>query len=407
MRILLINHYAGSPDMGMEFRPYYMAKEWVRRGHRVDIIAADFSHLRRKNPKGKKNWQSEKIDGIYYHWIKAGKYSGNGLKRAWTMLHFVGKIWWRAKDIAKIWKPDVVITSSTYPLDTYAGQRIRKFGGGKLIHEIHDMWPISPMELGGMSKYHPFIVMMQLAENSFCRHADKVVSLLPAAKDYLICHGMSAEKFHHISNGIVVSEWEAKRELPKEYAEPLKQWRKEGGFIICFFGSHTKTYALSYLINAIKELDDVRVKAVFVGDGIEKDKLMQQAKGMERQIQFFPPIRKEYIPELLDQVNSLYIGEVDTGILRFGISMNKIFDAMMSGKPILYAVKAPNNYIDDYHCGITVEPENTAALREGIKKIMSMSAKQCEEMGRNGRKAAIQNFTYEVLAEKFLKVMKE
>ena len=34
--------------MGMEFRPYYMAREWIRQGHEVDIIAADYSHLRRK-----------------------------------------------------------------------------------------------------------------------------------------------------------------------------------------------------------------------------------------------------------------------------------------------------------------------------------------------------------------------
>ena len=26
MNILIINHYAGSPDMGMEFRPYYFCK---------------------------------------------------------------------------------------------------------------------------------------------------------------------------------------------------------------------------------------------------------------------------------------------------------------------------------------------------------------------------------------------
>ena len=31
MNILLINHYAGSPDLGMEFRPYYMAKANCRR----------------------------------------------------------------------------------------------------------------------------------------------------------------------------------------------------------------------------------------------------------------------------------------------------------------------------------------------------------------------------------------
>jgi len=37
MNTLLINHYAGSPQYGMEYRPYYLAKEWVRMGHRVII----------------------------------------------------------------------------------------------------------------------------------------------------------------------------------------------------------------------------------------------------------------------------------------------------------------------------------------------------------------------------------
>lgn len=46
MNILLINHYAGSPALGMEYRPYYLAREWVRAGHRVQILAADFSHVR-------------------------------------------------------------------------------------------------------------------------------------------------------------------------------------------------------------------------------------------------------------------------------------------------------------------------------------------------------------------------
>lgn len=45
MNILLINHYAGSPDLGMEFRPYYMAKEWQKAGHHVRIVGGSFSHL--------------------------------------------------------------------------------------------------------------------------------------------------------------------------------------------------------------------------------------------------------------------------------------------------------------------------------------------------------------------------
>lgn len=45
MNIILINHYAGSNIHGMEFRPYYLAREWVKMGHNVTIIAASFSHL--------------------------------------------------------------------------------------------------------------------------------------------------------------------------------------------------------------------------------------------------------------------------------------------------------------------------------------------------------------------------
>ena len=51
MNILLINHYAGSPEMGMEFRPYYFARKWVELGHEVSVLAADYSHLRRVNPQ--------------------------------------------------------------------------------------------------------------------------------------------------------------------------------------------------------------------------------------------------------------------------------------------------------------------------------------------------------------------
>ena len=59
MNILLINHYAGSPQYGMEYRPYYLAREWVKVGHKVTIVGASFSHLRRKQPKVNGNISEE------------------------------------------------------------------------------------------------------------------------------------------------------------------------------------------------------------------------------------------------------------------------------------------------------------------------------------------------------------
>ena len=111
MNILYLEHYAGSPEMGMEFRPYYLSREWVRMGHKVTIIAGDFSHLRRKNPNVNEDFQSETIDGIEYVWIKAGRYEGNGVKRAVTMERFVRKLLTHARQIAEKWEPNIVIAS--------------------------------------------------------------------------------------------------------------------------------------------------------------------------------------------------------------------------------------------------------------------------------------------------------
>ncbi|HJV68242.1 MAG TPA: glycosyltransferase WbuB, partial [Ideonella sp.] len=77
MNILYLNHYAGSPALGMEYRPYYLAREWVRAGHRVRMVAASFSHVRAQQPVP----GSEVIDGIEYEWIAAPAYQGNGLGR--------------------------------------------------------------------------------------------------------------------------------------------------------------------------------------------------------------------------------------------------------------------------------------------------------------------------------------
>ena len=50
MNIIYLEHYAGSPKLGMEFRPYYLAQRWVKAGHHVTIVASSYSHLRTKNP---------------------------------------------------------------------------------------------------------------------------------------------------------------------------------------------------------------------------------------------------------------------------------------------------------------------------------------------------------------------
>lgn len=409
MNIVLINHYAGSPEMGMEFRPYYFAREWVKKGHRVDIFAASYSHLRQINPKVQHDFQEEIIDGIHYHWIKTIQYEGNGTKRAITMAQFVGKLWINAKKITKRFKPDVVITSSTYPIDTYVGQKIRKISKKrvKLIHEVHDMWPATLYEIGGMSKKHPFVVIMQIGENSAYKHSDKVVSLLPYAEKYMRKHGLKKGKFVCIPNGIVEKEWENPKELSVQHANVLQKLKDDGNFIVGYFGGHALSNALDLLIDAAKACVDKDIKFVLVGDGVEKARLMERVKAEKiMNTIFLPSVSKLEIPKLCEYFDCIFCGGMPSPLYRFGVCLNKMFDSMRAGKPIVCALPLKRSYIKDYACGISVNPDNIEEILQGIQQIKNMDDVEREDMGNRGKKAALEYFNYKSLSERFLRIAK-
>jgi len=320
VNILLINHYAGSPAMGMEYRPYYMAKEWLKLGHKVTIVAASFSHLRSKQPCVTSPVQEEYMDGIHYIWLKTPSYIGNGLGRVKNMLCFVAKLYKYLPQIAKKEHPDVIIASSTYPLDIFPAQHIAKCFDTKLIFEVHDLWPLSPMEIGHMSPLHPFIWVMQRGEDYACKHADKIVSILPLANKHLETRGMSPKKFVHVPNGINIDEWENNNiKLPLEHQTFFQE--HQGSFFVGYAGSHGLANGLKYLVQAASLLEEKKIVIVLVGQGPEKERLINQAKKLKlNNISFLPPIPKTLIPSWLTKMDCLYISLKKCSLFKYGIS---------------------------------------------------------------------------------------
>jgi len=404
MNILYINHYAGSPQYGMEYRPYYLAKEWIKNGHKVVIIAASFSHLRLKNPEFNGEIKKEVIEGIEYVFIKTNKYRGNGIKRGINILNFVCKLIKNHKKFAREINPDIVIPSSTYPFDIYPAYIISRVSKAKLIFEVHDLWPLTPIKLGSMPKWHPFIMIMQIAEDFAFKKADKVISILPKALDYMVSRGLDAKKFVYIPNGIDIDEWQSfNAQLPEEYKEIIERLKKEGKCLVGYTGSFGVSNALNYFVESAIYLRDFPVSLVLVGQGPEKDKLLRFVERNNlTNIIFLPAVSKYYIPNVLNEMDILYIGWENSPLYRFGISPNKLFDYMMSAKPIIHAVEAANDPVAESGCGISVSPENPVAIAEAIKKLFFMSAVERKEMGMKGREYVKINHDYKILAKRFL-----
>lgn len=405
MNILLINHYAGSPQHGMAYRAYYFAREWVRSGHQVQIVAASQSHIRTQQPQlSGLNRLDEYIDGIHYTWFRTPSYVGNGMGRVRNIACFISRLYQEGKHLALSFKPDVVIASSTYPMDIWPAHRIAKMAKAKLVFEVHDLWPLSPMELGGMSKWHPFIMLVQEAEDYAYSHADVVISMLPNVHEYMASRGMAPHKLHIVPNGIDPAEWQTDSpDLDVRTKEILSDLKAKGNFIIGYAGTHGLANSLDTLLDTAKLMKNEKVIFVLVGNGPLKATLQERSQVEKMQnVIFLASVKKEQIPALLCWFDVLYIGAPRQPLYRFGIAPNKLMDYMMAARPVLMAIDAGNDLVGEAGCGITVKPEDSQAVMQGINSLLNLNEKDRKAMGLRGQAFVLNKHTYPVLAHNFL-----
>ncbi len=408
VRILLLNHYAGSPHHGMEYRSYYLAREWVRCGHEVTIVAASVSHLRTRAPQVEGKLSVESIEGVRYVWLRTPPYQSSGAQRALNMLSFTRQLYHPSRWLPTDWRPDAVIAASTYVLDNLPAHRLARRFGATFIYEVRDLWPLSPVEVGGMSRRHPLIVLVQWAEDYAYRHVDAVACALPCAEPYMRTHGLPSGKFHYLPNGIDASGWQAApAPLPPEHASALRELREKGHFLVGYAGGHAISNALESFVDAAEHLRGAPVSLVLVGQGEEKDALCRRAagKGLENVI-MLPPVAKAAVPALLSQMDTLFLGWQRKPIYRYGVSPNKLMDYMMAAKPIIHAVEAANDVVAESACGLSIPPEEPAAIAAAVLRLAALPAADRIAMGQRGREYVLANHDYRVLASRFLEILR-
>jgi len=409
MNIVYIEHYAGTPSLGMEFRPYYLAREWVRAGHRVQMLAASYSHVRARQPEVGNAPKNEVVDGIAYRWYPTRAYQGNGVGRVRNIWEFLRQVWRDTDRIVRDMKPDVVIASSTYPMDIWVARRMARRAGARLVFEVHDLWPLSPIELSGMSPNHPFARLCAKAESDAYRDADVVVSMLPVVHSYMASRGLDLDKLTIVPNGIAPDDWEAKP-LPLQ-GDLAGTLATVSPTVVGYAGSMGEPNALDTLLDAaaILRVDPVgrKLRFVLVGDGHLRAHLQERVRkeGLTN-VTMLPPIPKLQVPALLAQIAIAYIGWQRVPIYRFGIAPNKLMDYMMAGCAVLHSVEAGNDPVADAGCGVTVPPQDARAVAGGLLKMMQLAPAARELMGRRGRDYVLARHTYPVLAKRFLDALR-
>jgi glycosyltransferase involved in cell wall biosynthesis len=101
-------------------------------------------------------------------------------------------------------------------------------------------------------------------------------------------------------------------------------------------------------------------------------------------------------------MDALYLGLRDEPLFRFGVCPNKLIDYMMAAKPVIQAINASNDLVQEAQCGYSVPAEDPDALSLAILDLLTASPLARDQLGHNGRVFVEHRHSYSVLADRFL-----
>jgi len=385
--VWILNHYAISPDMSGGTRHYDLGKELVRRGHKVTIFASGFDHNTKKYIKvyPKERYKIEDYDGVRFVWLNTIPYYSNNWRRVLNMISYVVKVLSVCRIIKK---PDTIIGSSVHPFAVLAAWWLSRKYKARFIFEVRDLWPQTAVEMGAIKTTGIPAKILYAWERFMYKKAEKIIVLLPNAKEYIEKCGINLQKIVWIPNGVDLEQFN-KSVYINPSSEVTKIFEKyKDKFKVVYTGAHGQANGLEIVIEAAYFLfkKSVDVHFFLIGDGPEKKKLIKKAQ--ERavdNITFLDPVSKSQIPSILQQSDLLMFCLRNLDIYKYGISLNKMYDYFASGKPVIMSGDAINNIIQEAKAGITVEPENPEALAKGIVKIQEMALEERQKLGAKGR----------------------
>ncbi len=390
--VWILNHYAQEPGAGGGTRHFDLAKNLKSFGWTASIIAAGTEHNTGRQRVSGLTSRLDNIDGVNFLWISTPGYEGNGSARLKNMLAYTVRSL-SSSVTSQLPRPDAIIGSSVHPLAGVAGAMLASRHKVPFYFEVRDLWPETLIDMGRISRNGLTARIMRRIEGYLYRRASKIITLLPNAHDYIGRFNIAREKVVWIPNGVELGRF-----------PPPVEPRLKDQFSLMYFGAHGGANGLGNLIEAMRLIQDEPVRLRLIGDGPEKEQLRNQADGLSN-ISFEAPVPKSEIPRLASEADAFVFNLIDAPVFKYGISSNKLFDFMASGRPIIFACHSSNNPVADAGAGFTIPPESPEDLAEAIKTMMHTPHQRRWEMGLAARRFVEENHHFAHLAHTLANVL--
>lgn len=214
-------------------------------------------------------------------------------------------------------------------------------------------------------------------------------------------YDVDADKIRIVSNGVDIEEFK-----PIDNVSTTKhQFGLGNEQCILFVGSLIPRKGLAFLIEAAKKVVAVHAdtKFIVVGDGPLRGQIDSSLKAanLTNNFKFIRSVEEDELPTLYNLADIFVLPSIQEGQ---GIVL---LEAQASGKPVVaFNTGGVKEAVRNGKTGLLVERGDNGGLAEGLLKLLDNKSLR-EEMGAEGRRFVSENFTWDICAQRMLKVYHE
>lgn len=405
-KIWIINHYATPPMYGGLTRHHFLAKYIDSKKYKVTLIAASAIHNSNINLiDDKKKYIMHKIDGVNYLHINTCQYN-NKFKRVLNMLQYCFRTYRVLKRRIKDGDvPDYIYSSMPHPLSPLVALKIaRKFKIPCTV-EIRDLWPLSIVSYGVMSSNNIIVKFLYRLEKYIYLHADKLVFTMDGGINYLkkckYADKINFDKVFNINNGVDLDKYYSDLDKFKLNDKDLNNIKT---FKFVYTGSIRYIYNIKRLIDVASAINNKNIVFIIYGDGpFLKEYKQYCVDNHIDNIIFKGFVDSKYIPYILSKADACLLHGEMTDIMQYGMSTNKSFMYLASGKPIISTYPNKYDFIDG-KCGITVKSDSNDEYVDAITRIYNLD-EETRNKFKNNSLELVKKFDYKYLAKKLIDII--
>lgn len=377
MKLVIVTQYF-APEMGApQSRLLELAKGLQARGWEVRIVTAMPNYPTGKifpGYKGKLRMKDE-VQGIpvYRLWLYPSN-SRKTLPRIASMLSFSFTALFSRGFIRKF-KPDYVLVESPPLTLVWTVMLVARSVKAKLIMNVSDIWPLSALELGAISKgrvYH----QLEKLERYLYRKSDVCLGQSQEIVDHLIANG--ARNPFLFRNGVDPSRF-----------NPPAQVDQSGKLRLVYAGL---LGVAQNVLQICQEVDFAAKNLEFhvYGNGAQGEEIEAYVKANPNKgIVLHGSVNRSEIEKLLPAFHGTII-PLTRGI--YGAVPSKIYEAMAAGLPILFSGGGEGEKIIKQHnLGWTAEPGDMKTLNANLDAFAANAANR-DKVRNNCIQAARQVF---------------